>query len=119
MLLQLFQLFFASMIGYSIWGEKVLILANKYETAFMLIIYVGGVLSFPLATYLLYETKNYFQSKNMGLTKALIFSTILGIILMIRYIFPAGADIVAFMFITLLISIVLDLFGYKTTPNNA
>ena len=107
-LLQLCQILLSSILTFTIFGEDMLIWIGNNENFYGIIIYGGGIISFPIATYLLFKT-NHFQAK-VSLKYLLVISTIIGLVLLIKHLFAFGVLLVSLFFLTVAFSISLEIF---------
>ncbi|MEO1022347.1 MAG: hypothetical protein AAFW89_07360, partial [Bacteroidota bacterium] len=82
---------------------------GKNEVLFGSIVYGGGVISFPVVAYLTYNQLDYFQENNTGLIKVLSLSTLLGLLLMIRFFFPFGVLLVTVPFLFFIFYLMYDI----------
>lgn len=103
---QVFQILFSSILTYALFGQDGLIWIDKNEILFGSIVYFGGVISFPIVAYIAFNSTGYFQERNISLIKALLFSTLLGLLLLIRFFFPFGVLLVALPFIIIVLYLV-------------
>ncbi len=116
-LLQFCQILFSSILSSNLFGEPLLIWINSNELIFYTIIHIGGFISFPITAYIMFKLDTFFKESKISLTQALVISTILGFVLMIRYIFPFGVLIISSFFLTLMLFIGIEIFQIKKIIN--
>lgn len=115
--IQVFQILFSSIFTYTLFGEEGLIWIGKNEMLFGSIVYFGGVISFPIAAYIAFNSTDYFQERNISLMKALLVSTLLGLLVLIRFFFPFGVLLVALPFVIIVLYLAYRVFQTSLSTN--
>lgn len=110
--LQLAQILFASTISYLFFGNEILSWIGR--NLFNVLVYGGGVASFPIVGYLLHKTSNYFKSRSISLIKVIIWSIVIGLVSLLRFFFPFGVDFAALIMLVITVMIIVDIYRLKS-----